>query len=107
MQVKIRVLDAAAQDLIDGFRFYEIQGAGLGQYFIDSLFADIDSLLLYAGIHPICFGTYHRLLAKRLQVRRGADNSVRCPRLPQKSCLGAQALGKEHSLLEKQSAPTV
>jgi plasmid stabilization system protein ParE len=65
MRVKIRILDAAAQDLIDGFRFYEIQEVGLGQYFLDSLFADIDSLLLNAGIHPLCFGTYHRLLAKR------------------------------------------
>ena len=65
MRVKIRILDAAAQDLIDGFRFYEIQEAGLGQYFLDSLFADVDSLLVYAGIHPVCFGAYHRLLAKR------------------------------------------
>ena len=53
MRVKIRILDAAAQDLIDGSRFYEMQEAGLGQYFLDSLFADVDSLLLYAGIHPI------------------------------------------------------
>jgi hypothetical protein len=65
MRVKIRILDAAAQDLIDGFRFYEMQEAGLGQYFLDSLFADVDSLLIYAGIHPFCFGVYHRLLAKR------------------------------------------
>jgi len=65
MRVKIRILDAAAQDLIDGFRFYEMQEAGLGQYFLDSLFADVDSLLLYAGMHPACFGAYHRLLAKR------------------------------------------
>ena len=63
--MKIRILDAAAQDLIDGSRFYEMQEAGLGQYFLDSLFADVDSLLLYAGLHPICFGAYHRLLAKR------------------------------------------
>ena len=46
--MKIRILDAAAQDLIDGFRFYEMQEAGLGQYFLDSLFADVDSLLIYA-----------------------------------------------------------
>jgi plasmid stabilization system protein ParE len=31
---------------------------------MDSIFSDIDSLLLYAGIHPKVFG-YHRLLAKR------------------------------------------
>ena len=42
MQVIVRILDAAAQDLIDGFRFYEMQETGLGRYFIDSLFHDID-----------------------------------------------------------------
>ena len=63
--MKIRILSAAAQDLIDGYRFYEMQEAGLGNYFLDSLCADVDSLLLYAGIHPVCFGAYHRLLAKR------------------------------------------
>jgi hypothetical protein len=36
----------------------------LAEYFLDSLFSDIDSLALYAGIHPKVFG-YHRLLSKR------------------------------------------
>lgn len=63
--VKIRILDAASQDLIDGAKFYEKQDIGLGEYFIDSLFSDIDSLLIYAGIHPVFFGSYHRMLAKR------------------------------------------
>lgn len=63
--MKIRILSSAAQDLIDGYRFYETQEAGLGNYFLDSLCADVDSLLLYAGIHPVFFGAYHRLLAKR------------------------------------------
>ncbi|NVN89936.1 MAG: type II toxin-antitoxin system RelE/ParE family toxin [Desulfuromonadales bacterium] len=63
--MKIRILDAASQDLIDGARFYEQQSAGLGEYFIDSLFSEIDSLLIYAGIHPVFFGGYHRMLAKR------------------------------------------
>jgi hypothetical protein len=30
-------------------QFYERQETGLGWYFLDSLFSDIDSLLLYAG----------------------------------------------------------
>lgn len=51
-------------DLADRRRFYERQGHGVGAYFFDSLFADIDSLLLYAGIHPMIFG-YHRMLAHR------------------------------------------
>lgn len=63
--MKIRILDAASQDLIDGALFYEKQEVGLGEYFIDSLFSEIDSLLIYAGIHPVFFGVYHRMLAKR------------------------------------------
>lgn len=62
--MKIEILDAAEQDLVDGFRFYECRSNGLGAYFIDSIFSDIESLRLYAGIHNLHFG-YHRLLAKR------------------------------------------
>jgi len=62
--MKIRILDSASQDLIKGFRFYEKQETGLGSYFIDSLFSDIDSLLVYAGLHPMHFG-YYRMLSKR------------------------------------------
>ena len=50
--MKIKILEEAEQDLINGFRFYEAQNFGLGQYFLDSLFSDIDSLQLFAGIHP-------------------------------------------------------
>jgi plasmid stabilization system protein ParE len=63
--MKIRILSAARQDLLGGFRFYEAQQQGLGAYFLDSLFADIDSLQLYAGIHPVVAGGFQRLLAKR------------------------------------------
>jgi plasmid stabilization system protein ParE len=62
--MRVEVLDEAEQDLVDGARFYEAQEPHLGQYFLDSLFSDVDSLQLYAGIHPIHFG-YHRLLSKR------------------------------------------
>jgi len=62
--MKIEVLSPALADLAAGFRFYESQGAGLGGYFLESLFSDIDSLILYAGIHRKVFGCY-RLLSKR------------------------------------------
>ncbi len=62
--MKIVILPSARDDLADGFRFYENQGEGLGGYFLESLFSDIDSLHLYAGIHRIVFGS-HRLLSKR------------------------------------------
>ncbi len=63
--MKINVLDSASQDLIDGFHFYDKKESGLGDYFIDSLFSDIDSLQIYAGIHPIAFSNFYRMLAKR------------------------------------------
>jgi plasmid stabilization system protein ParE len=62
--VKIEILDEAQQDLIEGFQFYENRDAGVGSYFLDCLFSDIDSLLLFAGIHQIIYG-YHRSLSKR------------------------------------------
>jgi plasmid stabilization system protein ParE len=62
--MKVRILETALGDLERGSRFYERQGEGLGAYFLDSLFAEIDSLVLYAGIHQKFFG-YHRLIAHR------------------------------------------
>jgi len=62
--MRIRLLSTALEDLSDGRLFYEKQGEGLGEYFFDSLFSDIDSLMLYGGIHPKVFG-YHRMLSKR------------------------------------------
>lgn len=62
--MKIRVLTSAINDLYNGRTFYERQGEGLGEYFFNSLFSDIDSLILYAGIHIKVVGFY-RMLSKR------------------------------------------
>lgn len=56
---------AAEQDLIDGYAFYERQAEGVGNHFLESLFADIDALAHYAGIHPKPDGHLYRTLAKR------------------------------------------
>ena len=42
--MKIQILDEAEQDLAEGFRFYESREVGLGDYYLDSLISDIDSL---------------------------------------------------------------
>jgi plasmid stabilization system protein ParE len=60
----IRILPSAKEDLAAGFAFYENQRQGLGAYFLDSLFSDIDSLQLYAGVHRKVFGRF-RLLSRR------------------------------------------
>ena len=62
--MKVKILPAALEDLDRGRRFYVRQGKSLGNYFLDALFSDIDSLELYAGVHLKVFD-FHRLLAKR------------------------------------------
>jgi hypothetical protein len=63
--VKLEILESARKDLVDGFHFYEKQADGIGSYFLESMYSDIDSLIDNAGMHPVLFGEYHRLLAAR------------------------------------------
>ena len=63
--MRIEILESARDDLRLGHLFYEQQRAGLGNYFLDTLFSDIESLLITGGVHPIYFDRYHRLLSKR------------------------------------------
>lgn len=62
--MKVRILGPALDDLATGRRFYDRQEKGIGGYFFNSLFTDIDSLTMSAGIHRIEFG-FHRMLANR------------------------------------------
>ncbi len=62
--MNIRILEQAIVDLENGRDFYQSQKHGLGDYFLDSIFADVESLQLYVGTHQKFFG-FHRLLAKR------------------------------------------
>ncbi|MEO5959490.1 MAG: type II toxin-antitoxin system RelE/ParE family toxin [Opitutaceae bacterium] len=61
--MKIAISRSADRDLIAGFRFYESRSPGVGHYFLDSLFADIDSLVLHAGVHRQIAG-FHRALSR-------------------------------------------
>jgi len=62
---RIRILEAARRDLLAGYGFYEKQAEGIGRYFLDTLYSDIESLHICSGVHAVCFGHYHRLLSKR------------------------------------------
>jgi plasmid stabilization system protein ParE len=62
--MKLKILASAIADIHTGKDFYEKQAAGLVEYFLDSISTDIDSLLLYAGVHQK-FQCYYRILAKR------------------------------------------
>ena len=58
------VLSEGAIDLNNGRRFYDNIESGIGDYFFDSLIADVESLQFSAGIHSKYFN-YYRLLSKR------------------------------------------
>jgi plasmid stabilization system protein ParE len=60
----IEILDDALDDLADGYQFYEEQEPEIGNYFLASLYSDIEALRLYAGIHRVVYGL-HRSLSKR------------------------------------------
>ena len=60
----LRILTAASRDLVKGKKFYELQERGLGGYFLDTLYSDIGSLILYAGIHRK-IRDYHCVFSKR------------------------------------------
>jgi hypothetical protein len=58
------ILKEVSDDLNEGKVFYDQIEPGVGDYFWDSLLADIESLLLYAGIHRKEHGFY-RMFTKR------------------------------------------
>jgi len=62
--MRVELSESAHEDLMDGFWFYENQESGLGDYFMDSMYAELGALRLYAGIHARRFG-FHRAIAKR------------------------------------------
>jgi hypothetical protein len=49
--MKIKISGGAERDISDGCDFYGDIDPNLATYFHDSISADIDSLLLYAGVH--------------------------------------------------------
>ena len=75
--MRIVQLTSAQEDLAQGYGFYEDQEPGIGSYFLESLFSDIDSLRVYAGIHLKVFGFY-RLLSKRFPyaIYYGVENET-------------------------------
>ena len=58
------ILSDAAEDLDLGKSFYDSHKIVIGEYFVDSLLSDVESLRLFHGIHKSDFGFY-RMLSNR------------------------------------------
>ncbi len=76
--MKIRLLDLARDDLIEGFRFYEEKEPGLGRYFLLNLYADIESLRITSGTHSKPHREFYRALSKRFPfaIYYSADSEI-------------------------------
>ncbi|WP_394753124.1 type II toxin-antitoxin system RelE/ParE family toxin [Crenothrix sp.] len=60
----IQILADAEYDLYEARDFYDKQGKNIGDYFWDSILSDIESLMIFVGVHKKDYG-YYRMLAKR------------------------------------------
>jgi hypothetical protein len=63
--MRLQVLDAARDDLIAGFDFYETREPGIGDYFLSCLYSDVESLRIFGGIHRRVYKNLQRSLSKR------------------------------------------
>ena len=54
--MQVRIARSAETDLLEGYAFYEQQQAGIGEYFLDSLFADIDAWRCSRALIPSRMG---------------------------------------------------
>ena len=76
--MKVKILPTALEDLDRGRRFYARQRKSLGNYFLDALFSDIDSLELYTGIHMKVFDFHARETLSLRGVLPGRWRDVHC-----------------------------
>lgn len=62
--MRVKILEAARLDLLAGHAFYERREVGVGDHFLNTLFAEIDSLALHAGQHLQKNGLFKMLSIK-------------------------------------------
>ena len=60
----VLLMAAASEDLEVARAFYNEREPGVGEYCVDSLLTDIESLSLFHGVHRLQFGC-HRMLGTR------------------------------------------
>jgi plasmid stabilization system protein ParE len=62
--MRVRIEPSALTDLVEAYEFYEQSEQALGEYFLTSLFSDIESLGIFGGIHRREYRNLHRCLAR-------------------------------------------
>ena len=62
--MRIKISGGAERDIEDGCDFYGDIDPNLAIHFYDSISADIDSVLLYAGVHAKSDGCYYTFASR-------------------------------------------
>jgi hypothetical protein len=63
--MKLQIEASARADLVEGYQYYEDIEEGLGDYFLATLYSDIESLRIFGGIHSNAYKNLHRALSKK------------------------------------------
>ncbi len=63
--MKVIISGSTRGDLVEGFDFYEDQESGAGWYFLECIYAEMDSLKITGGIHSKPFKRHHRVVCQR------------------------------------------
>ena len=62
--MRIEILGSGHRDIVLGARFYDQQQQGLGRYFADYIYSELESLVVYAGVH-VQYASYYKMILKR------------------------------------------
>ena len=62
--MRVEILGSGHRDIVNGSRFYDEQQRGLGSYFASYVYSELESLVVYAGIH-VRYAGYHKMVLKR------------------------------------------
>ena len=62
--MRIEILGCGHRDIVNGSRFYDEQQQGLGNYFASYVYSELESLVVFAGVHVRYAGYYKMILKK-------------------------------------------
>ena len=95
--MRIRILPEAEADLARAADFYDAQAGSLGDYFIECLSGDIESLKVHAGVHERQHGLLRASsiagkILTQLSLASAIDQRNESPRVPRVSTHAARLI---------------
>lgn len=60
----VKILASGHEDIVEGKSFYDSQQEGLGQYFADYIYCELESLSFLGGMH-VRFMDYYKMVLRK------------------------------------------